>query len=183
MDKIAATYRRFLDGDQNAFDEIIKSQFDRLMFFIDRYVHDLRVSEDIAIDSFAELKSKKSGYNFKVSLKAYLFAMGRIKAMKYIKNQSFVDVLDFEDSFGTSEDEDQLKQTVLNSDNKWIVNSALDRLSDDMKIAVHLVYFEDMSYAQTAFVMGKSLKEIDNLIFRAKSSLCMILNKEDCFLL
>ena len=32
MDKIAATYRRFLDGDQNAFDEIIKSQFDKLMF-------------------------------------------------------------------------------------------------------------------------------------------------------
>ena len=183
MDKIAATYRRFLDGDQNAFDEIIKSQFDKLMFFIDRYVHDIRVAEDIAIDSFAELKTRKSGYNFKISLKAYLFAMGRIKAMKYIKNQSFVDVLDFDNSLTTAEDEDQLKQAVLNSDNKWIVNSALDRLSDDMRIAVHLVYFEDMSYAQAAFVMGKSIKEIDNLVFRAKSSLCIILDREDCFLL
>ena len=38
MDNGASSYRRFLDGDESAFDEIMKELFDNLVFFIDRYV-------------------------------------------------------------------------------------------------------------------------------------------------
>lgn len=40
MDNGASSYRRFLEGDESAFDEIMKELFDGLVFFIDRYVHD-----------------------------------------------------------------------------------------------------------------------------------------------
>ena len=45
MDNGASSYRRFLNGDESAFDEIIKESFDNLVFFIDRYVHDIHVTE------------------------------------------------------------------------------------------------------------------------------------------
>lgn len=46
MDNGASSYRRFLEGDESAFDEIMKELFDGLVFFIDRYVHDIHAVED-----------------------------------------------------------------------------------------------------------------------------------------
>ena len=36
MDNGASSYRRFLDGDESAFDEIMKELFRGLGFFLDR---------------------------------------------------------------------------------------------------------------------------------------------------
>lgn len=47
MDNGASSYRRFLDGDESAFDEIMKELFHSLVFFIDRYVHEVHAAEDI----------------------------------------------------------------------------------------------------------------------------------------
>ena len=47
-----------------------------------------------------------------------------------------------------------------------------------MRLAVHLVYFEELSYEEAARVMKKSKKQIDNLLYRAKSFLRSELGKE-----
>ena len=38
MDNGASSYRRYLDGDEDAFREIVSEYFDNLVFFIDRLV-------------------------------------------------------------------------------------------------------------------------------------------------
>ena len=50
MDNGASSYRRFLEGDLSAFEEIIDTYKDSLIFFINRYVSDLDLAEDIAAD-------------------------------------------------------------------------------------------------------------------------------------
>ena len=40
-----------------------------------------------------------------------------------------------------------------------------------MRIAVHLVYFEELSYEEAAKIMNKNAKQIDNLLYRAKNTL------------
>lgn len=52
MDNGASSYRRFLDGDESAFNEIMEELFRSLVFFINGYVHDIHAAEDIAIDAF-----------------------------------------------------------------------------------------------------------------------------------
>ena len=47
MDNGASSYRRFLDGEEAAFDCIIKELFTGLVFFIDRIVHDIHTAVDI----------------------------------------------------------------------------------------------------------------------------------------
>lgn len=146
MDNGASSYRRFLEGDESAFDEIMKEMFDGLVFFIDRYVHDIHAAEDIAIDAFSDLVVNKHRYNFKVTLKTYLFMLGR-------------------------------------SRRKRIVNNALDSLPDDMRVVIHLIYFEDLSYDEAGKVMKKSRKQVDNLLYRAKKELRIILGKDGELLL
>ena len=73
MDNGACSYRRFLDGDESAFNDIMEQLFCKLVFFIDSYVHDIHAAEDIAIDTFSDLIVHKHRYNFKVTLKTYLY--------------------------------------------------------------------------------------------------------------
>ena len=100
MDNGASSYRRFLEGDESAFDEIMKELFDGLVFFIDRYVHDIHAAEDIAIDAFSDLVVNKHRYNFKVTLKTYLFMLGRSRALNYIKHRKIIDFVELVLSFG-----------------------------------------------------------------------------------
>ena len=67
MDKAADSYRRFLDGDEQAFEDIMKELFRGLVFFIDGFVRDPHTAEDIAIDVFSDLIVHKHRFNFKVA--------------------------------------------------------------------------------------------------------------------
>ena len=177
MDNGASSYRRFLDGDESAFDEIMKELFDNLVFFIDRYVHDIHAAEDIAIDTFSDLVVNRHRYNFKVTLKTYLFMLGRSRALNYIKHRKVIDFVELSEADKMSEQE-TLEEIVLVDERKRVVNNALSSLSDDMRVVIHLIYFEALSYDEAAKVMKKKRKQVDNLLYRAKKELRIILGKD-----
>ena len=183
MDNGASSYRRFLDGDESAFDEIMKELFDNLVFFIDRYVHDIHAAEDIAIDAFSDLVVNKHRYNFKVTLKTYLFMLGRSRALNYIKHRKVIDFVELTEADKASPEQETLEEIVLADERKRVVNNALNALPDDMRVVIHLIYFEDLSYDEAAKVMKKNRKQVDNLLYRAKKELRIILGKDGELLL
>ena len=183
MDNGASSYRRFLDGDESAFDEIMKELFDNLVFFIDRYVHDVHAAEDIAIDAFSDLVVNKHRYNFKVTLKTYLFMLGRSRALNYIKHRKVIDFVELTEADKASSEQETLEEIVLADERKRVVNNALNSLPDDMRVVIHLIYFEDLSYDEAAKVMKKNRKQVDNLLYRAKKELRIILGKDGELLL
>ena len=177
MDNGASSYRRFLDGDESAFDEIMKEYFDNLVFFIDRFVHDIHAAEDIAIDAFSDLVVNKHRYNFKVTLKTYLFMLGRSRALNYIKHRKVIDLVELSEAENVLAEQETLEEIVLADERKRVVNNALNTLPEDMRIVIHLVYFEDLTYDEAAKVMKKNRKQVDNLLYRAKKELRIILGK------
>ena len=181
MDNGASSYRRFLSGDESAFDEIMKDYFDSLVFFINRYVQDIHVSEDIAIDVFSDLIVHKHRYNFKVTFKTYLFMLGRSRALNYIKRRKTIEFVELSEA--EKSEKETLEETVLKNEQNKALNRAISSLSEDMRAAVHLVYFEGLSYDETAKVMKKNKKQIDNLLYRAKKELLIILKEDGEFLL
>lgn len=178
MDNGASSYRRFLDGDESAFDEIMKEMFDNLVFFIDRYVHDVHAAEDIAIDTFSDLVVNRRRYNFKVTLKTYVFMLGRSRALNYIKHRKKLTFEELSEAENVSDDREILEESVLTDELKRTVNDAHSELSEEMHTAVHLVYFEELTYEEAAKVMKKSRKQVDNLLYRAKKELRNILGKD-----
>lgn len=177
MDNGESSYRRFLDGDEKAFGDILGMYGENLIFFINRYVHNVAVAQEISEDVFVELLIHKRRYNFKTSLKTYVFTIARNKAIdyvrkcarhpecayEYIENES--DRLSIEDEFLRREQERELHR-------------AIDTLNDDYKTVLHLIYFENMSYEQTGRVMKKNRKQIENLVYRARQALKKELTKE-----
>ncbi len=177
MDNGASSYRRFLDGDESAFDGIMQELFHSLVFFINRYVQELSAAEDLAMDVFADLIVHKHRYNFRVSLKTYLFMLGRSRALDYIKHKKVLEFVELS-AANMADDGESLEEKLLSDQRKRAVNDAITQLPEEMQIAVHMVYFEDMSYEDTAKVMKKSRKQVDNLLYRAKKELRIILGKD-----
>ena len=183
MDNGACSYRRFLDGDESAFNDIMEQLFCKLVFFIDSYVHDIHAAEDIAIDTFSDLIVHKHRYNFKVTLKTYLYMIGRSRALDYIKHRKIINFTELKEAQNLTDDGRILEEKILADERKRIINSAMSKLPDDMRAAVHLVFFEEMTYKETAKVMKKNIKQIDNLLYRAKKELRNILGEEGELLL
>ena len=177
MDNGASSYRRFLDGEESAFDEIMQGLFHNLVFFIEQYVHDIQASEDLAIDAFSDLIVHKHRYNFKVSLKTYLFMIGRCRALDYLKHKKVLEITSLSDAQEPTE-EKELEAEILADERKRSLHAAIQKLPLEMQTVIHLIYFEELSYEEAAIVMKKKKKQIDNLLYRAKKELKLLLEKE-----
>lgn len=178
MDNGAYNYRRFLEGDESAFVEIMNEYREGLIFFINRYLSDLHAAEDISMDCFVDLLVYRHRYNFKVSLKTYLYMIGRSKALNFLKRRKMISSVELSEAENRISDEKTPEDAFLDSEKKRSVFEALKSLSEEMRTAVYLVYIDGMSYGETAKIMKKNTKQIDNLLYRAKAELRSALGKE-----
>lgn len=169
MINVEEKYKSYLSGDEKAFDDVLNALRNSLTLFINRYVRSLAVAEDLAIDTFMELIVHKHRYNFKVKLKTYLFTIGKRKALDFLKHQNKFEIVNIDDY--DRADLQSLEDSVIRSEESKAVYSAIDTLPEDMKTAVYLFYIEDLSYKETAKVIKKSVKQVDNLLYRGKNIL------------
>ncbi len=171
MDNGASSYRRFLDGDKNAFYEIMKDYFDGLVFFINGYVRDTAAAEDIAIDAFADLVVYRRRYDFRTSFKTYLYMIGRSRALNFLKKRKRLNEVGIDEAASLPSGTHLPEAEFINGENRRTVNAAVNSLPVEMREAVRLVYFEGLSYEDAAGIMKKNKKQVDNLIYRAKGIL------------
>ena len=178
MDNGASSYRRYLDGDEDAFGEIVKEYFDNLVFFVERYVRDPAVAEDIALDVFAQLAVEKHRYDFRVSLKTWLFMLGRSRAIDHLRRKKRLPLAELTEAEQLPSREPGLEELLLADERKRVVSGALEQLGEEMRLVVHLVYFEELSAEEAGKVLKKNRKQVYNLLYRAKNALRAILVEE-----
>ncbi len=171
MDNGASSYRRYLNGDENGFVEIVEQYGANLIFFINGFVRDIDVAEDLMEETFCDLIFFKNRYKGKSSFKTYLFTIARNKAVTYLKKRSRIAQLPIEDYDADLVGACNLENAVIQDEEKKRLYSAMKKINPDYRAVLHLLYFENMSYDEAAFVLRKSKKQINNLAYRAKQSL------------
>ena len=169
MDRGLEVYQRFIAGDEKALDELIAMYRNPLTAFICGFIKDNDTAESIMIDVFVELIRHK-GFKGKSSLKTYLFAIGRNKALRHLKNNrhDFVSLDDVENYISA---DDLLPEKLIEEERRKIVHEAMDKLNPVYKEVIYLLYFEEMSYKEVSLVLRKSSKQVANIAYRAKQSL------------
>lgn len=173
-------YRRFIAGEREAFEEVIDAYRENLIFFIYRYVGNIESAEDIAEDVFVELIVHPDRYDFKSSLKTYVFSIGRNKAVDYIRKNkrfSFVDESAFP-GFSEAAEVKTLEQQVVYNERLRRVCEIMRQIKKEYRIALHLVYLEELSYDEAGRIMKKSRKQVENLVYRGKKAVREILEEE-----
>ncbi len=173
-----SSYRRFLDGDDDGFVEIIRDYKDGLMFYLNGYVQNIHIAEELMEETFVRLVVKRPRFSGKSSFKTWLYAIGRNVAVGYLRKCSRLPSVSADELSACIKDEADLEKEYLRSERKILLHKALSQLKSEYHTVLYLVYFEDFSLPQAASVMKKSYKQVENLVYRAKQALKSELEKE-----
>ena len=71
-----------------------------------------------------------------------------------------------------------VEETVQSAERARLLRTCMAELHEDYREALFLVYFEGLSHAETAAVMGKREKQVADLIYRGKIALRKRLEQE-----
>lgn len=179
MDNGASSYCRFLDGDENGLVDTIREYRDGLILYLNNYIGNISVSEELAEDVFVKLCVKKPKYKGRSAFKTWLYTIGRNTAMDYLRQSAKLNKMSLDDCGELTDEEDDLERSYLREENKITVHRALRRLKSDYRTVIYLTFFEGLSNAEAAEVMKKNKRQIENLIYQAKLALKSELNKEN----
>lgn len=176
MDRLTQLYTEYLNGDERSFERLLNESKNGLILYINRYVHDLHTAEDLSEDVFVALLMHPRRFNGTASVKTYLYTIGRNKAIDYLRRHRRVTVTEPDEAVPyyqlVTEDE------VALHERNAVLHRCISKLNGDYAEVLYLIYFADMSYEQAAKVMKKNSKQLENLAYRARKSLKMLLDKE-----
>lgn len=170
-----ALYRQYLSGDDEGLNALMKKYGDPLTLYIDGYLHDVHESEELMLDVFAYLFTKKPRIR-DGGLKAYLYKAARHMALRHKSKRKPLFSLDAL----TNEPDGRLltEEIIRTEERNRILHFCMSEMNPDYREVLYLTYFEDMSYAQAAEVTGKTVKQITNMVYRGKESLRRLLERE-----
>ena len=168
-------YRQYLSGDDEGLSALMKTYGDPLTLYIDGYLHDVHESEELMLDVFGYLFTKKPRIR-DGGLKAYLYKAARHMALRHKHRRRPLFCLG---DLAEEPDGRLLAEEVLRTEERnHILHLCMGEMNPDYREALYLTYFEDMSYAQAAEVMGRTVKQITNMVYRGKESLRKLLERE-----
>ena len=172
-----ALYGAYLDGDDDSLTLLMERYGDRLTFYINGYLHDLYDSEDLMIEAFAYLISKKPCIR-EGCFKAYLYKMARNLSLRFIAKKSLNHCFSFEEIEKEPESKILIEEVIQKEEFNQSLYLCMDKLKPDYREVLYLIYFEDMHHLEVAKIMNKSKKQVSDLVYRGKNSLRKHLKKE-----
>lgn len=178
MDNGASSYRRYLDGDDTGIIRIIKDYKDGLTLYINGYVDNIFIAEDLMEETFFKLVTKKPRFSGKSSFKTWLFAIARNVAIDHLRHRSRESAEDIEEYGNFSDEEANVEKEYLIKEQKILLHRIMRRLKPEYFQVLYLIYFENFTNSEAATVMKKNKRQIENLVYRAKKTLKSELEKE-----
>ena len=175
MDNAQEIYARFLSGDAAAFDDLVRAFRVPLTRFLTAYLHDPDLAEDVAADCFAYVWAYPKRYIFRSGVKTYLFMLGRSRAIDRLRREKRVVFVEPDDPVLAAEASVGPQGDLEEREKRRALIAAVRELPEEERLAVTLVYYEELSYKDAARVMGKSAKQVDHLLVKARRHLKAVL--------
>ncbi len=167
-------YEKFLNGDEDAFNTIIKKYEKNLVYFITRYVKNVEIAEDIFQDVVLYMLENKEKYNPKYELKTYMYMIAKSRSINYInQNQKIVEIPD------DLADENLLEEIICSNERKEKIQKVVNKLQLDYQLVIYLTQIEGLSYKETAEIMEKTESQIKTLAHNSKKKLRKLLVEEN----
>ncbi len=169
-----ALYELFLNGNKDAFEKIVIKHKDNLIYFIMRYVKNFETAEDLAQDAFVYMLFNKKEYDFKYSLKTYLYTIAKSRALNYLRREKRLIPLQ-EDL----ENKDSIEDIIFKEEIKENLRNAIRRMRPEYQVAIYLADIEKLSYREIGKILTKTSPQVKILIYRARRNLEEILKREE----
>lgn len=182
-------YCSFLSGDTSSYDQLMIRYGDSLLLYLNGYLHDWQDAEDMMIEAFARIMAKKPRIQ-RGCFRAYLFKTGRNLALRFYERRTrlrtfSIDSMEIEAADNViaaasdyQADGEEIHQHIADEERKRVLMRCLERIDPELREALWLIYFDGLSYAEAASVMGVKVKRIDRLLVRGRQQMKKELGKE-----
>ena len=161
--------------DDAAFEDLFRTQYAALCGFAFRYVRSAEGAEDLVQDVFSTLWAARGSVRIRTSMRAYLFAAVRNRALNARKHHAIETDWERDEADDDarslhprpSQPDELLDRSQLEAE----LSAALASLPERCALVMRLRWREQMSHAEIAETMGISVKGVEKQLERGIKSL------------
>jgi RNA polymerase sigma-70 factor (ECF subfamily) len=169
------SYIRYLSGQDDALEELVRAYSDMLVRFAWCYLSDSHAAEEVAEDTLAALIVHRKHFREEAQLRAYLYKTARSRSIDCLRRRGReVPLSDVEEVLAVPCAETEVWKRQRNE----TLYRCLQQLKSEYREVLYLRYFDDFSPEQICRIMRKSKKQAYNLLSRARVALRELLEKE-----
>jgi len=171
--------RRVQAGDKSAFDVLVLKYQQKVINLVTRYVHDPHIAMDVSQESFIKAYRGLKNFRGDSAFYTWLYRISINTAKNYLvsKNRRMpdddIDAQEAEqyDGGGKLREISTPEREALSNEIQLTVQSTIDALPDDLRIAITLRELEGLSYEDISEAMGCPIGTVRSRIFRARESI------------
>jgi RNA polymerase sigma-70 factor (ECF subfamily) len=168
-------------GDRAAFESLFHAFYSPLRGFVIRYVREPALADEVVQDLFAELWVQRARWQVRTSVRAYLFAAARNRALNLRKRRAIEQDWEREESVDAVRAlhpaparPDELFDAT---ESRTRLEAALQSLPERCRLVMQLRWSEQLSYAEIAAVMEISIKGVENQLARGLNALRAVMSE------
>lgn len=178
--KILEWVRAAIQGDQEAFAELVYSFQDAVYNLCYRMLGDSPEAEDATQEAFLRAYRNLIRYDQERSFKTWLLSIASNHCIDRIRKRrmttvSMDEVLPMESTLALSTDEPTPEEAYVKAERGQHIQEMLDELAPEYRAAVVLRYWYDYSYEEIADALGTTESAIKSRLFRARQQMAEIL--------
>lgn len=171
--EVVGLVERAQEGDSEAFARLYDRYVDQTFGYIYRRVGHRQTAEDLTGDVFLRAYRRLSTFSWQgVDLGAWIMTIARNRVNDHFKSARFRLERSTEKIYDDADTgPDDPERVTVARDMARALGQALERLKDDHREVIELRFIHNMSVADTAEVMGRSVGATKALQYRALRSL------------
>lgn len=178
--------RAAIEGDQDAFAELVYTFQDAVYNLCYRLLGERTESEDAAQEAFLRAYYNLGRYDGERSFKTWLLTIASNHCIDRLRKRRMIQV-SIDDplpaTLALSSDDPLPEQVTLSRERSRRVQQLLDELEPDYRTAVVLRYWYDYSYAEIAEMMETTESAIKSRLYRARQTLAEHIGDSDAVLM
>ncbi len=174
-----ALVERVQRGDKSAYDLLVLKYQNKIGHLVSRYVHDAHESQDVTQEAF--IKAYRGLKNFRGDSAFYTWlyriaintAKNHLVTMGRKISDTGIDAADAEqfDSGAALRENATPERVMATEEIADVIQSSIEALPEDLRMAITLREFEGMSYEEIATAMDCPIGTVRSRIFRARESI------------
>ncbi|MEM9897769.1 MAG: RNA polymerase sigma factor [Pseudomonadota bacterium] len=171
-----ALVRRLSRGDKSALKELYERHIDQLTAFLRALGASRDEAEDIAHDAFVKAWHAAEQFAGRSSVKSWLYTIAK---NKLIDRRRRAKPLSGEDAAFDLPDEGATPfDAAVHAEDRRRVAHCVETLSDSHRLAIRLIYFDDLSIAEAAEIMECPVGTVKTRLHHAKQLLMRCLTSK-----
>lgn len=168
--------KRVQQGDKRAFDLLVLKYQHRIAGLVSRFIHDSHEVQDVTQEAFIKAYRALPGFRGESQFYTWLYRIAINTAKNYLvarKRRPPSGDIDIDDAMYI-DDQSALKdlaspeRNLMSEQLMAVVNDAIKMLPDDLRTALTLREYDDLSYEEIAEVMECPVGTVRSRIFRAR---------------